>query len=105
MAEWRTISWDEFIARAKEVPETDRNIALQLRQLYVDRGTLQQVVASILLGRQDLLEAMSKTQMVSEDAIRQAIGLQGQIAGIDYVLQAIHELMNVNPNPQEDDNG
>lgn len=100
--EWKVIEWDEFIARAREVNETDRNIALQLRQLYVDRGTLQQTVATLLTGRDAMLEALSRTQMVTEEAIRQAIGIQGQIAGIDACLGTILDLMNVNPKDQDD---
>lgn len=84
---------EEFIARAKEVQELDKDLWRQLRSLYVDGGTLQQLVRAILDFKTDIHERMANTQMVTDEAIRTAIGLQGQVLGINNVLALIEELM------------
>lgn len=93
------MTYDEFLARANEVQQLDKRLAGQLRALYVERGTLQQLVRAILDQRRDLSSAMESADMISEDAVRKAIGIQGQIRGVDTVLMLIHELMT-----KEEDN-
>jgi hypothetical protein len=39
--------------------------------------------------------------MITDQAIRTAIGIQGQLSGVDLVLQSIIELMT--PQPQEEE--
>ena len=88
------LSTEEFIARAREIRELDQDLGKQLRSLYVDGGTLQQLVRAILDQRSDLQESLAKNLMVTEEAIRIAIGIQGQVLGMDTVLDLILNLMN-----------
>lgn len=94
---------DEFKARAFEVGELDRTLGKQLRSLYVDNGTLQQLVRAIYDLRGDLQESLSKGMMVSDEAIRVAIGLQGQVLGIDTVLDLMLTLMNTTEAKDDED--
>lgn len=87
------LTYEEFLDKAKEVQELDKNLNKQLAHLYVERGTMQQVVRAILDQRDDLKESLSKTLMINEENIRIAIGIQGQVSGIDTVLALIHHLM------------
>lgn len=98
------MDWDEFLARAKEVTETDKDLWKQLRALYTDRGTLQQLVRAILDMEEDLKEGLANTQMISDEKIRVAIGLQGQVLGIKNVLGLIAELMREPAKAEEDNN-
>jgi hypothetical protein len=87
-----SIGYDEFLARAREArPRPD--FYKELRALYVDGGTLQLLVKGILEQRQDLMEALMSRPMMTDQDIRAAIGTQGQINGIDIVLQGIHSSM------------
>ena len=89
------LDYEEFLARAKAQETVDDDIAFQLRQLYVDGGTLLQLVHHMLDTRDQLREALAKTAMVDDNAIRRCIGLQGQVTGIDTALGVIHTLMNL----------
>lgn len=97
------LSYDEFLARAKEVQELDKTFGKQLRSLYVDRGTLQQLVRAILDMRDDLKEALAKGHIVNEESIRLAIGVQGQISGIDTVLGLIFDQINTADSEADED--
>ena len=88
------LSAEEFLERARQVRELDADLGKQLRALYVDGGTLQQLVRAILDQRGDLQESLAKNLMVTEEAIRIAIGIQGQVLGMDTVLDLILNLMN-----------
>jgi hypothetical protein len=87
-----SLGYEEFVARAKEAkPRPD--FYKELRALYVDGGTLQLLVKGMLEQRQDLMEALMSRPMMTDQDIRAAIGTQGQINGIDIVLQGIHSSM------------
>lgn len=87
-----SLSYDEFLARAREAkPRPD--FYRELRALFIDGGTLQLLVKGMLEQRQDLMEALMSRPMMSDQDIRAAIGTQGQINGIDIVLQGIHNSM------------
>lgn len=96
------MTWEEFLARAREVKALDKELWRQLRSLYVDNGSLQQVVRALLDTKEELQEGMANCHMVSDESIRRAIGLQGQIMGLQTALQAIHELMQ-EPREVEDE--
>lgn len=86
------MNYDEFLARAREArPRPDFH--KELRGLFIDGGTLQLLVKGMLEQRQDLMEALMSRPMMSDQDIRAAIGTQGQINGIDIVLQGIYGLM------------
>jgi hypothetical protein len=95
------LSYDEFIARAMEVQKLDSGLGAQFRQLYVERGTLQQLVRMILDMRSDLKEALVNTRLLSEENIRLALGIQGQVSGIDIILDLILTQMNAEENDDE----
>lgn len=98
------MDWDEFLARAKEVTEIDKDLWKQLRSLYVDKGSLQQLVRAIMDMEGDLKETLANTQMISDEKIRVAIGLQGQVLGIKNVLGLICELMREPAKADDDEN-
>jgi hypothetical protein len=97
------LSYEEFLARAKEVQELDKTFGKQLRSLYVDKGTLQQLVRATLDLRDDLKEALAKNHIVNEESIRMAIGMQGQVSGIDTVLGLIFDQMNAAEDNEADE--
>lgn len=92
------MTWEEFLARAREIRVLDKELWRQLRSLYVDGGTLQQLVRALLDTKEELQEGMANCHMISEESVRRAIGLQGQIMGLQTALQVVHELMQ---EPQE----
>lgn len=100
------MTYEEFIAAAREVKEHDRNLGRQLRDLYLreggSHGTLLQFVSIVLAGREHLKEAALQQQLLSEESIRMAIGTRGQVDGIDYVLRSLHKLMTDEPEENED---
>jgi hypothetical protein len=70
---------------------------------FVQKGTLKQLVRAILDYRMDISVAFERSDIVSEDAVKVAIGLQGQIRGIDNILALIHELMTQTKPEEEED--
>lgn len=87
------MSWEEFLARAREIRVLDKELWRQLRSLYIDNGTLQQLVRALLDTKEELQEGMANCHMISDENVRRAIGLQGQIMGLQTALQVVHELM------------
>lgn len=92
------MTYEEFLGRAREASPR-KSFAGELRQLYVDNGTLQVLVLMMLQQRSDLIEALAARPMLSEADIRASIGVQGQVNGIDVILQSIHAAMT----EEEDD--
>jgi hypothetical protein len=87
------LDYDGFLSAARQA-EPDGNLHRELGQLFAEpSGTLRVLVAMILQQRDQLVEALVKTHMVDEAAIRRAIGTQGQLSGIDTVLQSIFGAM------------
>jgi hypothetical protein len=97
------MTYEEFLLAAKEVSELDKDFDKQLRALFVQKGTLKQLVRAILDYRMDISVAFERSDIVSEDAVKVAIGLQGQIRGIDNILALIHELMTQTKPEEEED--
>lgn len=95
------MTYEEFLSRATNVTP-DADLWRQMRSLYVDRGTLLQVVAQVLEFRRDVMDRLASTHMIQDEDIRTAIGLQGNIRGIDNVLQIIHNLM-IDPDSEATD--
>lgn len=93
------MTYDEFLAQAKEA-RPRKDFHRELRALYVENGTLQVLVLMILQQRKELMEAFAARPMLQEADIRASIGVQGQINGIDVVLQSIFEAMK---DPQDED--
>lgn len=93
---------EEFIARAEEVRTLDPDLWRQLRQLYVEKGTLQQLVRAMLDFKRDVQETLANTHMISQEDIHKAIGLQGNVRGIDNVLGLIFNLMQEPQQEAED---
>lgn len=85
-------SYEEFLARAREA-QPRKSFARELQHLYVDNGTLQILVKMILQQRDVLLEALVNRHIVDETSVRMAIGTQGQVSGMDTILQSIFEAM------------
>jgi hypothetical protein len=85
-------TYEEFILRAREAHITP-DLWRQLRHIYVENGPLLQLVFLIICARGDMQEALTKMHMISDEAIRRAIGQQGQIAGVDQILAQIYEAM------------
>ena len=86
------MTYEEFIERA-EGKAVDRELWRQARSLYVDGGTLTQIVSVILAQRTRVITQLANRHMIQDEDIRMAIGLQGNVRGIDNVLQIIHGLM------------
>ena len=97
----KLVTFEEFVARAYEVQKLDPTLHKQMAHLYVDRGTLQQVVRAILDFRTEMQQNLANTYMVDDNAVKTCIGLQGQVLGINNVLGLIHELMR---QPEEETN-
>lgn len=95
------MTYEEFINRARDV-QPDNDLWRQARSLYVDGGTLLQVVGAILDQRKNVVHQLENTHMIRDEDIRMAIGLQGNVRGIDNVLQIIHGLM-LDPNSEATD--
>lgn len=93
--------YEEFIRRA-EGSTVERDLWRQARSLYVEGGTLTQVVKAILEQRTNVANQLANTHMIRDEEVRLAIGLQGNIRGIDNVLQIIHGLM-VDPDSEATD--
>jgi hypothetical protein len=87
------MTFEDFLRRAREVQKLDPTLHKQMASLYVDGGTLQQVVRAVLDLREDIQTRLSNTYMVDDSAVKVCIGLQGQVLGINNVLGLIHELM------------
>jgi hypothetical protein len=68
-----------------------------LRDLAIEQGALMYILAACLAAKQSLTSNLLTSHMVSDEAIRRAIGVQGQISGIDLVLTTIVELMQPEP--------
>lgn len=99
------MTYEEFLARANEIQVLDKDLWRQMRSLYVDRGTLQQVVRAIQQFKTDILEQMSNRQMISDEHVRIAIGLQGQVLGINNILALLHGMMQEPPADDEPADG
>lgn len=84
---------EELIARAQEVKELDPQLWREIRSLMVPGGTLLQVVRAVLDLRRDMQDAMTNIHMVSDEAIRRCIGMQGQVLGMNQVLALFVTLM------------
>jgi hypothetical protein len=55
----------------------------------------------ILDMRSDLKEALVNTRLLTEENIRLALGIQGQVSGIDVILDLILTQMNAEENDDE----
>jgi hypothetical protein len=95
------MTYEEFIRRA-EGAEVERDLWRQMRSLYVEGGTLTQVVKAILEQRTNVAHQLANTHMIRDEDIRMAIGLQGNIRGIDNVLQIIYGL-TIDPDSEATD--
>lgn len=95
------MTYEEFIHRA-ESSKLDEDLWKQARSLYVDGGTLTQVVKCLLQQRTNVANQLANTHMIQDEDIRRAIGLQGNVRGIDNALQIIHGLM-LDPNSEATD--
>jgi hypothetical protein len=93
---------EEMEVRAREVPALDKDLHRQLQQLFVEKGTLQQLVRAIYDLRQDVMGALAGAHMTSDDMVKMCIGLQGQVQGINNVLGLIFTLMQ-KPNDEEEE--
>lgn len=87
------MTFEDFLRRAREVQKLDPTLYKQMASLYVDGGTLQQVVRAVLDLREDIQTRLSNTYMVDDSTVKICIGLQGQVLGINNVLGLIHGLM------------
>jgi hypothetical protein len=94
-------TFEEMEIRAREVSGLDKDLHRQLRQLFTDRGTLQQLVRAIYDLRQDCMTSLAGAHMTSDDMVKMCIGLQGQVQGINNVLGLIFTLMQ-DPVEEED---
>lgn len=94
------MTFDQMIAQAREIRSLDPLLHRKLVHLYVEGGPLCQLVRAMLDMKGDLTEAMMGTHMITDDKIRTALGLQGQVLGINNVLGLIHTLMK---EPAKDD--
>lgn len=94
----RDLTYDEMLARAKafrteELSEAElRNMAQAMRGLLAEGGVLTFLVWKILEYRDSLKEQMLTNELVTDEAIRIGLGLQGQARGFDQVLALIHEM-------------
>ena len=96
------MQYNEFLQLGAKA-EVGQSLNRELRQLYAEPGgTLRAIVRLCLEQREALTEALLGRQMMSDQDIRAAIGTQGQINGIDIVLQGIHEAMTKEPDHVEE---
>jgi hypothetical protein len=83
----------------------------QLRDLMIENGPMAYLVAGIFVLKKQFTQQLLTTHMTTDEAIRKAIGTQGQLSGIDFVLQLLIEFMTAPPKdestaqPAEDQNG
>lgn len=96
------VDYESFLAAARQA-EPGPRFWHELQSLYAEPGgTLRVLVHMFLQHRDVLVEALVKTHMVNEEAIRKAVGTQGQLSGIDLLLQEIFEAMR-KPNEPADE--
>jgi len=96
------MTYEEFLIEGQSVKALDPTLWKQMRQLFVEHGTLVQIVAAILQARADLQERLANSQIIEDRDVRMAIGIQGQVLGINNILALIYELMQ-EPTPEADD--
>ena len=70
-------------------PRMDR----QLRDLALENGPLLYILAACEGLLRSLTAQLRAKHMVSDEAIRTAIGIQGQISGVELVVQALVEML------------
>jgi hypothetical protein len=70
-------------------PKMDR----QLRDLALEQGPLLYILAACEGLRRSLTAQLASKHMVTDEAIRTAIGIQGQLSGVDLVVQAVVEML------------
>lgn len=97
------MTYEEFLALAKGVQKLDSGLHRQLRSLMVEGGTLAQLTRVILDTRDGLQEQLANKQMIEDRDIRIAIGMQGQVLGLNNVLQVIWQTMQEPPKEDEED--
>lgn len=76
----------------------------QLRDLAVEQGPLLYILAACAGIKRSLTSQLLSKHMTSDEAIRTAIGIQGQISGVDLVIQNIVELLQPPAEPAEQPN-
>ena len=97
------MSYEEFLGVAKGVQKLDPGLWRQLRSLMVEGGTLAQLVRALLDTRDGIQEQLANKQMIRDEDIRIAIGMQGQVLGLNNALQVIYQALQEPPKEDEDE--
>ena len=76
----------------------------QLRDLAIEQGPLMYILAMCEGLKRSLTSQLTSRHMVLDEAIRMAIGIQGQLSGVDLVIQSLVEMLQKPAVPEEQPN-